>query len=144
MPELRHLNPVIAEGEFIVGQIERLPRAFLALELGIAHFVASFATRKEVFEGGGKIHKRTFHRALGHFIRPRKLLPAKGVELFLQRKRRRFFSSLILPLPLRPRPIEREASCASSASKIVRLLLCRMKSYAVRFDHLDPFSHLRL
>ena len=80
-PQLWHVDPVITYGEFIIGQIEGLARAFLALALGIAGLTACFAPLKEVLEGRGHIHKGPFNGALGDVVGPGKLGAPQRMKL---------------------------------------------------------------
>ena len=108
---------MIANGEFIIGQIERWARVFLALELGIAGLPSSCAPLEEVLEGGCHIHESALHRALGDIVDPRKLVLFDFIKLRAQRKRRRFAACLVLLLPLSPRPVKAKPGSASSLGK---------------------------
>src|SRR6266700_8220490 len=64
-PQLWHVGPVIADHEFVIGQIEGLPRPFLAFEPRIACLAPGFAPLEEVLEGGSHIYERALDRTLG-------------------------------------------------------------------------------
>ena len=134
-PQFWDIHPMIANGEFIIGQIERWARVFLALELGIAGLASSFAPLEEVLEGGCHIHESALHRALGDIVDPRKLVLFDCIKLRAQSQRRWFAACLVLLLPLSPGPVKGKASRASSTSKIIRLFRRWMEPDLVRFEH---------
>ena len=130
-----NLDPVIADGEFIVGQVKRLPGTFLAFELGIAYRPSTFAPLKKVMESSGYIHERALNRTLAHLIGPGKLLASDGIELFFESHRIWLAPCLILRPPPCQCPIEHKARRAGSAGKVIGLFRCWMKPDFVRFDH---------
>ncbi len=131
---------MIAHGEFIIGQIERLARAFLALELGIASLAACFAPLEEVFEGSGHIHKSPFNRALRDVVGPGKLFSAQRVKLGSEFERRRLLSRFVLPLPLGQRPVKSIPGRASGFCEVMGLFRRGVEPDLVRFDHPESLS----
>ena len=119
--ELWDIDPVVAYGEFIVGQIKGLPRTFLALEARVARLAACFTALEEIFEGCRDIHEGPLDGTLRDLIRPGELLATYGMKLRAQFERRRFFPSLVPPLPFSDGPVEAEACGPSSLGKVGRL-----------------------
>ena len=69
--QLWHIDPVVADAEFVVREIERGPRTFLALEFRIPDLAARFTPLKEVRESGSHIHERAYDAHIWSPHRPR-------------------------------------------------------------------------
>jgi hypothetical protein len=72
--ELRHVQPVVADLELVVCQVERRLTSLLRFELRIADLSARRSALEEAPERRTQVHERPFHGALRHVIHPRELV----------------------------------------------------------------------